>query len=101
VTVLVFGPGSTVPTPTDDYWTRVIQGYAQGSGSVLSTQRPVTFAGQQGVEALTDDNANNLHHRIDAILVGNRLYLVVAAGPNAFPTSEDALRFFGSFRVLQ
>jgi hypothetical protein len=101
VTVLVFGSGSNTPVASDAYWTRVLQGYAKGSGSVLRSQRPIVIAGQNGIEGLSDDAKTDLHHRIDLFIAGNRLYFIVAAGPGNFPASADAARYFNSFQIPQ
>jgi hypothetical protein len=82
-------------------WQKLVEAYAKGSGGKVRTQRPATLAGRPGVEAITDDEANNISSLVHMIVVGNRLYQVVSAGPKGHETSVDAYRFRDSFRLLR
>jgi hypothetical protein len=82
-------------------WQKLVEAYAKGSGGKVKTQRPATLAGRPGVEAITEDEANNISSLVYMIVVGNRLYQVVSAGPKGHETSADAYRFRDSFRLLR
>jgi hypothetical protein len=86
---------------TNQNWQKLVEAYARGSGGKVRTQRPATLAGHPGVEAITDDEANNISSLVHMIVVGNRLYQVVSAGPKGHETSADAYRFRDSFRLLR
>jgi hypothetical protein len=82
-------------------WQKLVELYAKGSGSKVRTQRPATIVGHAGVEAITDDEANNVSSLVYMTVVGNRLYQIVSAGPKGHETSADANRFRDSFRILR
>jgi hypothetical protein len=72
----------------------------KGSSSTLRTQQPRTIAGQSGVEAVSDDDQNNMHHLIDIVIANGRVYIVVSAGPKGHETGADAMRFRDSFALI-
>jgi hypothetical protein len=100
VAVLEFGAEYTAPAATADIYGKLVEGYAKGSASTLRTQQPRTIAGQPGVEAISDDEQNNMHHLIDLVIAGGRVYIVVSAGPKGHETSADAIRFRDSFSLI-
>ena len=100
VAVLEFGTGYTAPAATADVYDKLVEGYAKGSGSTLRTQQPRTIAGHPGVEAISDDDQNNMHHLIDLVIADGKVYIVVSAGPKGHETSADAIRFRDSFVLI-
>ena len=52
------------------------------------------------LEAIADDNKSKLSHLIDVVPAGDRVYMLVTAGPKSHATSDDAEKFRDSFRVL-
>ncbi len=100
VSVMAFaGPGPSNPGPA--YLSRVIATYAKGSGSTVRTQNPATVAGQPGMTAVADDEANNRYHAVDAFVRGARIYLIVSVGPKGHETSAEAKRFRQSFKLIE
>ena len=61
---------------------------------------PATIDGRSGFEAIADDNKSKLSHLIDVVPAGDRIYMLVTAGPKGHATSDDAEKFRDSFRVL-
>jgi predicted Zn-dependent protease len=59
----------------------------------LIDQRP-------GYEAIAEDGRGNLNHLITLVANGDRIYMVISAGPKGHAKSEDAVRFRDSFRLL-
>jgi hypothetical protein len=100
VAVFEFKPGVSAGSSDADYFTGLINAYAQGSGSTLRSQHLVTILEHTGAEAILDDNAADLHHLLDIVAVGNRLYLIISAGPKGHETSADAKRFRDSFQLI-
>lgn len=101
-TVVVFEyPAGRAPNPPDnEYFSNVVDAYAKGSESRLRKKGPVTIAGRQGYEASADDGKRKISHLLDMVPAGDRIYLLVSAGPKAHATGEDAQNFRDSFRIL-
>lgn len=100
VAVLEFGAGYQAPAPTVENYDKLVQGYATGSGSIVRAQHPRSIAGQSGVEAISDDDKNDMHHLIDLLIANGRVYIVVSAGRKGHETSADAGRFRDSFALI-
>jgi hypothetical protein len=100
VAVLEFGAGYDAPAPTPDNYDKLIQGYAKGSSSIIRTQHPKTIAGLPGIEAISDDDKNEMHHLVDLIIANGRVYIVVSAGRNGQETGANADRFRDSFALI-
>ena len=100
VAVLEFGAGYGPPAATAEIYGKLVEGYANGSNSTVRTQYPRTIAGQPGIEAISDDDKNNMHHLIDLVIANGRVYIVVSAGPKGHETSPDAFRFRDSFSLI-
>ena len=60
---------------------------------------PKTIAGRDGFEAITDDGKGKVNHLVSIVPAGDRIYMLVSAGPRGHATSDDAERFRSSFRV--
>jgi hypothetical protein len=100
VAVLEFGTGYAAPPATADIYNKLVAGYASGSNSILRTQHPRTIAGQPGIEAISDDDKNNMHHLIDIVIANGRVYIVVSAGPKGHETGPEATHFRDSFAFI-
>lgn len=100
VAVLEFGAGYAAPKPGADIYGKLVEGYAKGSGSTVRTQQAKTIVGLPGMEAVTDDDAHNMHHLVDFVIANGRTYIIVSAGPKGHETSADAIRFRDSFALL-
>jgi hypothetical protein len=100
--VVVFEyPAGKAPNPPDpDYYTKVVSAYAKGSGSALRKRGPATIAGRPGFEAITGDGKGKLNQLVDVVPAGDRIYMLVSAGPKGHAASDDAKRFRDSFRLV-
>ena len=100
VAVLEFGPGYTAPSATEEIYGKLVEGYVNGSNSTLRTQHLRAIAGQPGIEAISDDDKNDMHHLIDIVIANGRVYIVVSAGPKGHETGPAAIRFRNSFSFI-
>lgn len=100
--VVVFEyPDGKAPNPPDaDYYNKVMRAYAKGSGSRLRKKGPATIADRPGYEATADSAKGKLNHLIDIVPNGDRIYMLVTAGPKGHAKSDEAQRFRDSFRIL-
>jgi hypothetical protein len=99
--VVVFEyPAGKGPNPGTDAYLKLVNAYAKGSESRLRKRGPATIAGRSGFEAIADDGKSKLSHLIDVVPAGDRIYMLVTAGPKSHASSDDAERFRDSFRVL-
>jgi hypothetical protein len=99
--VVVFEyPAGKGPSPDNDAYVKLVNAYAKGSESRLRKRGPATVAGRAGFEAIADDGKGKLSHLIDVVPAGDRIYMLVTAGPKSQATGDDAERFRDSFRVL-
>ena len=100
--VVVFEyPAGKGPSPDNDTYLKLVNAYAKGSESRLRKRGAATIAGRPAFEAIADDGKSKLSHLIDVIPAGDRIYMLVTAGPRGHATSKDAVRFRDSFRVLE
>ena len=99
--VVVFEyPQGKGPSPDNDTYVKLVNAYAKGSETRLRKRGAATIAGYSGFEAISDDRKGKLSHLIDVVPSGDRIYMLVTAGPKAHATSDDATRFRDSFRLL-
>ncbi len=102
--VVVFEyPAGKGPSPiTDDFYVKLVNAYAKGSDSRLRKRGEATIAGHAGFEAIADGDSSKgkLSHLVDVVPAGDRIYMLVAAGPKGFATGDDAEHFRDSFRLL-
>ncbi|MGH6748175.1 MAG: hypothetical protein ACRECI_02490 [Methyloceanibacter sp.] len=103
-TVVVFEyPAGKAPSPiTDDFYVRLVNAYAKGSDSRLRKRGEATIAGHAGFEAISDGDSGKgrINHLVDVVPSGDRIYMLVSAGPKGHATDDDAERFRDSFRLL-
>ncbi|MFD0987029.1 hypothetical protein [Methyloligella solikamskensis] len=93
-------PEGRAPDANVDYYRRLVEAYAKGSGSSVSKQGPARIARKHGYEATTIDKSNNLIHLIDLLPSGDRIYMLVTAGPPGHARSDEAMRFRQSFHLI-
>ncbi|MGD9503060.1 MAG: hypothetical protein AB7V40_11315 [Methyloceanibacter sp.] len=99
--VVVFEyPQGKGPNPDNDTYVRLVNAYAKGSETRLRKRGSATIAGYQGFEAISDDRKGKLSHLVDVVPSGDRIYMLVTAGPKGHATGDDATRFRDSFRLL-
>ncbi len=99
--VVVFEyPAGKGPDPDNDAYLKLVNAYAKGSESRVRKRAPATIAGHPGYEAIADDPKGKLSHLIDVVPAGDRIYMLVTAGPRGHATGQDAVRFRDSFRIL-
>jgi hypothetical protein len=102
--VVVFEyPSGKAPSPvTDDFYVKLVNAYAKGSDSRLRKRGATTIAGRPGFEAISDGDSGKgkLNHLVDVVPAGDRIYMLVSAGPKGHATDDDAERFRDSFRLL-
>jgi len=99
VSVIEMPPSTTPPLPTIDYYGRVVERFAAGSHAMLREDYLATVAGLPGFEAILDDWTDDMHHLVDLVQVGNRLFMIGSAGPKGHESDADAIRFRDSFRL--
>jgi hypothetical protein len=77
----------------------VVERFAAGSHAMLREDYLATVAGLPGFEAILDDWSDDLHHLVDLVQVGNRLFMIGSSGPKGHESGVDAIRFRDSFRL--
>jgi hypothetical protein len=100
VVVFEYPEGRAPNPPRPDYFAKVAAAYAKGSGTTVRTKASQTIDERPGYEATAEDGRGKLNHRIDIVANGDRIYMLVTAGPKDHAKSEDAQRFRDSFRLL-
>ncbi|MEZ5828548.1 MAG: hypothetical protein R3D01_09335 [Hyphomicrobiales bacterium] len=100
--VVVFEyPEGRAPNPAKpDYFAKVVAAYAKGSDTRVSRKETKIIDGRPGYEAFVEDTRGKLNHLIDIVANGDRIYMLVSAGPKGHAKSEDAEKFRDSFRLL-
>ena len=96
-TVVVFEYSSGKgPSPvTDDFYVKLVNAYAKGSESRLRKRGAATVGGRSGFEAIADGDSGKgkLNHLVDVVPAGDRIFMLVAAGPKGFATGDEAEKF--------
>ncbi|MGZ5863493.1 MAG: hypothetical protein ACXWKB_09480 [Methyloceanibacter sp.] len=100
VVVLEYPEGKAPNPPDNEYYLKVASAYAKGSQARLRKKGAATIAEHAGYEAIVDDGKGKLNHLLDIVPVGDRVYLLISAGPKNHATGDDAEHFRDSFRVL-
>jgi hypothetical protein len=101
VVVLEYPSGKGPKPPADDLFAEMVAAYAKDSESRIRKKSSKTIANRDGYEAIADDKAKGkLSHLIDIVPDGDRLYLVISAGPKGHATGDEAEQFRDSFRLL-
>jgi hypothetical protein len=100
VVVFEYPEGKAPNPPSLDYYVKLVNAYAKGSSTRVRKKGPATIAERQGYEAMAEDGKGTLNHLIDIVPNGDRIYMLVTAGPKNHAKSEDAQRFRDSLRLL-
>lgn len=94
-------PAGKAPKPAgDSFYVKMVSAYAKESESKVRKRSPKTIAGRDGFEAITDDGKGKVNHLVSIVPAGDRIYMLVSAGPRGHATSDDAERFRSSFHVI-
>jgi hypothetical protein len=97
--VLEYPSGKAPNPPEEALYVKMVSAYAKNTESKVRKRGPATIAGRPGFEAITDDGRGKVNHLVSIVPAGDRIYMLVSAGPRGHATSEDAERFRDSFRI--
>lgn len=100
VVVFEYPEGRAPNPPKPDYFAKVVAAYAKGSDTRVSAKKSRTFDRRPGYEAVAEDGRGKRNHLIALVANGDRVYMIVTAGPKGHSRSENAERFRDSFRLL-
>jgi len=100
VVVFEYPEGRAPSPPKHDYFEKVVDAYAKGSNTRVRSQSAKTIQDRPGYEAIAEDSRGKLNHLIELVANGDRVYMIISAGPSGHAKSEDAERFHDSFRLL-
>jgi len=92
-------PEGKAPHPNEAFYVKLVSAYAKESSSSVRKRGAKTIAGKDGYEAITDERKAKLNHQISIVPSGNRVYMLISAGPRGHVPSDDADRFRDSFRL--
>jgi hypothetical protein len=99
--VLEYPTGNAPNPPGEALYVKMVSAYAKDSASKIRRRGPKTIGGHAGFEAITDDGKGKVNHLVTIVPAGDRIYMLVSAGPRGHATSDDAERFRKSFRVTE
>jgi hypothetical protein len=100
VVVLEYSSGKAPNPPEPDLYVKMVSSYAKDSQSRVRKRGDKTIAGQEGFEAIMDDGKAKAEHLVSIVPAGDRIYMLISAGPRGHATSDDAERFRHSFRII-
>lgn len=100
VVVFEYPEGRAPNPPTNDSFERIVTAFAKGSNTKLRRKTPLRIDERPGYEAKAEDSKGKRNHLITMVANGDRVYMLMSAGPRKHASSEDALRFRDSFRLL-
>ncbi|MEM7192054.1 MAG: hypothetical protein AAF405_04155 [Pseudomonadota bacterium] len=98
--VFEYPEGRAPNPPKTEYFEKVVAAYAKGSDTKLRSKTPLKLDRRPGFEAKSEDGRGKLNHLITMVANGDRVYMLISAGPKKHANSMDALRFRDSFRLL-
>ena len=96
--VIQLNPGRVPANPDRAYFDTLVKAYTDGSKTTLRSSRLFTWAGRPAIEGIAE--ADGATHVIDVTTAGDRIYLVVYAGPKAQETAPKATHMRDSFKLL-
>ena len=99
VVVFEYPDGRAPSPPKPDYFAKVVSAYAKGSGTRVRKKGAKTIDERPGYEAMAEDGNGKLNHLVDLVANGDRVYMLVSAGPKGHAKSDGAERFRDSFRL--
>ena len=97
--VLEYPAGKAPNPPEEALYVKMVAAYAKDSESKVRKRGPATIAGRQGFEAITDDGKGKVNHLVSIVPAGDRIFMLVSAGPRGHATSDDAERFRNSLHL--
>lgn len=100
VVVLEYPAGKAPNPPDEALYVKMVSAYAKNSASQVRKRGAKTIAGREGFEAIADDSKDKVNHLVSIVPAGDRIYMLISAGPRGHATSDDAARFRDSFRVI-
>jgi hypothetical protein len=100
VVVLEYPAGKAPNPPDEAFYVKMVSAYAKDSASQVRKRGAKTIAGRPGFEAITDDNRGKVNHLVSIVPAGDRIYMLISAGPRGHATSDDAERFRDSFQMI-
>jgi hypothetical protein len=98
VSVIQLAKGSIPANPGEPYFDILLKAYVDGSKTTLRSSRMITLAGQAGKEGIAD--AESAVHLVDITVLGDRIYLVVFAGPKGQESGARATHLRDSLKLL-
>ena len=101
VVVLEYPEGKAPKSPQRGLFAEMVAAYAGDSGSRLRKKGAQTIAGVEGYEATADDEKSKLQHWIGLVQDGDRIYMLISAGPQRRSAAKDAEYFRDSFHFLR
>ena len=100
VVVLEYPEGRAPSPARPNYYLKVLKAYAKGSGTRVRQKAPRIIDQRPGYEAMAETGRHKLDHLVDIVANGDRIYMLVSAGPRGHAKSKDAKRFRDGFRML-
>jgi hypothetical protein len=96
--VIAFPKGGGPKAPDAAYFQARLKDYESGSGTKLRSTRMITLAGKPAIEGISDAEAAS--HIVNVLASGDRLIMVVYAGPKGQENGADSKRFRESLKLL-
>ena len=81
VVVFEYPEGRAPDPPKPNYFAKVVSAYAKGSGTRVKKKGAKTIDDRPGYEAMAEDGKGKLNHLVDLVANGDRVYMLVSAGP--------------------
>lgn len=100
VVVLEYPEGRAPSPARPSYYLKVIKAYAKGSGTRVRKKAPRLIDQRPGYEAMAETKRGKQDHLVDIVANGDRIYMLVSAGPRGHAKSKDARQFRDSFRLV-
>ena len=100
IVVFEYPEGRAPNPPRPDYFAKVVTAYVKGSDTKVRKKDTRSFDGRPGYEAVAEDGRGKRNHLIDLVANGDRIYMIVSAGPKGHSQSDDAERFRDGFRLI-
>lgn len=99
ISVINMEKGTGLKDPDRAYYQDMLKDYAEDSETSLRHSRPANIAGKPGIEGQFEGSKSR--QQVQILVDGDRIYLLVYAGPKGQYNSEDATRFRSSFRLTR
>ena len=96
--VVQLAPGDGPQNPGETFFSVLMKAYVDGSGTTLRSSHMTNWVGHTAMEGISDAPAGT--HLIEITAAGDRVYLVVFAGPKDSENGPKARRLRDSFKLL-